>query len=65
MDLNTDSGVPQIYEKRTFIWALYTAINKMRYFQTSFDQKLEGIIKNYRKSLYAYVRSKHDQVGPI
>ena len=48
--------------------ALNLATTEIRKSKRTFENKLAGNIKNYSKSLYAYVRSKQnvrDKVGPL
>ena len=48
--------------------ALNLATTEIRKSKRTFEIKLAGNIKNYSKSLYAYVRSKQkvqDKVGPL
>ena len=48
--------------------ALNLAITEIRTYKKTFEKKLAGNIKNYSKSFYAHVRSKHkfrDKVGPL
>ena len=48
--------------------ALNLATTEIIKFKRTFDKKFAGNIKNYRKSFYAYVKSKQkvqDKVGPL
>ena len=52
----------------TYKDARNAATNEIRQSKRSYEQKLACNIKNYSKSLYAYIRSKQtvrDKVGPL